>query len=168
MFNSSYSFRYCSHSKPKGQNSVITHILTFNCRKNQQYIVYVEEYPHSMFAIKFFLKNHRLSENKYKLITGFNDQIRVFSTCIKIMEYFYQKNPYSSFTIIGETLLNEPTYLNTKRFRVYKRILENLFSPFRFFHLSFPAKSAYMLVNKDKQIDKLPNIFEEMFNTQFQ
>lgn len=167
MFDSSYSFRYCSHTKPKGQYNVITHILTFNCNKNHQYIVNVEQYPHSMYAIKFYLKNHRLSDKKYKFITGLNDQIRVLATCIEIMLYFYNKNHYASFAIIGESSLDENTHNNTKRFRVYKRILENLFSPFRFLHLSFPNESAYILVNKDKQVDNLPHVFIEMFNNEY-
>lgn len=167
MFDSFYRFRYCTHTKPKGQYNVITHILTFNCSRNQQYIVNVEEYPHSMYAIKFHLKNHKLSKNKYKFITGLNDQIKIFSTCVEIMLYFYSKNHYASFAIIGESSLNENTRYNTKRFRVYKRILENLFSPFTFLHFSFPNESAYMLVNKEKQVDNLPHFFIEIFNAEY-
>lgn len=120
-----------------------------------------------MYAIKFYLKNHRFSESKYKFITGLNDPIKVLSTCIEIMTYFYNKNHFASFAIIGESSLNENSHNNTKRFRVYKRLLENFFSPFRFLHLSFPNESAYMLVNKDKQVDNLPHVFVGMFNSEY-
>ena len=164
MFNSSYEFRYCNHNNiKKGQYNVREHILTFSCKKANQYIVHVEEYPHFIYVIKFHLKSHRLSEKKYNLQTNLHDPLTVIGTCVEIMLYFYKKNPFASFAFIGANSLNEENVKNTKRFKVYRRIMENAFSPFTFNHLIYEDESAYVLLNKDNIEDNLFEKVEEIF-----
>lgn len=88
---------------------------TFNCRFNQQYIVNVERYDNEIYIIKFHLKNHSNSDNKYSILSGLHDMPRILATCIKIMLDIYDKNPYASFGFIGANSLGE-TQNNTKRF----------------------------------------------------
>ena len=164
MFDSSYKFRYCNYNNAKkGQYNVREHILTFSCKKKIQYIVRVEEYPHFMYVVKFYLKNHRLSDKKYNLLTNLHDPLSVIGTCVEIMLYFYAKNPSSSFAFIGANSLTEDSVKNTKRFRIYKRIMENSFSPFTFNHRIYEDESAYILLNKDNAEQNLLEKVEQVF-----
>lgn len=164
MFNSSYPFRYCNHEKTKkGQYHVLEHKLIFSCKKGNQYIVQVEQYPHHLYVIKFYLKQHRLSENKYSLLTNLHDPLQVIGTCIEILIYFYHKNPFASFAFIGANSLNEPVK-NTRRFKIYRKIMENSFSPLIFNHSVYEEESAYLLLNKDNAEDNVLEKIEKMFH----
>lgn len=166
MFDSSYSFRYCNHTKTqKGQYHVIEHILTFSSKTKHKYIVHVEEYPHSVYAIKFHLKAHSLSDKKYNIETNLKDPLRVIGTCVEIMLYFYHKNPYATLAFIGANSILETDRKNTRRFKIYKQIMENSFSVITFNHLVYENESAYILLNKDNLEVNLLEKIEQMFTS---
>ncbi len=148
MFDTHYEFRYINYRKAKPTDYFIKeHKLIFSSKSNQKYIVNVEEYKLHTYVIKFHLKSHSDSDNKYKLLTNQYDAVKILSTCVNIMLYFYKKDNLASFGFIGANLLDEDE-ANTKRFQVYKRIMENLFSPLYFHHYNIPEKSIYLLLNK--------------------
>ena len=132
-------------------------------------MVHVEEYPHYVHVLKFYLKNHRLSHKKYNLLTNLHDPLSVIGTCVEIMLYFYAKNPFASFAFIGANSLAEHTIKNTKRFRIYRRLMENSFSPFTFNHRTYEDKSAYVLLNKDNTeqniLEKVEKVFADCYLT---
>lgn len=149
MFNTVLPFRYVNNSKIEREGQrVIEHKLTFSCN-NHKYIVNVEQYECDLFVVKFYLHSHRLSKNKYKLLTDLNNAGPVIRTCLDILLFFYHKNPYSSFLVVGESGIKE-SQVETKRFLIYKRIFESLFSSVVFWHYTYPEKSAYMLLNKQQ------------------
>lgn len=163
MFNNSYTFFYVDRIRIKEKDIFfIRHKLAFTCRFNHRYIVDVEEYDNSMFVIKFYLKSHSGSDNKYKLRTRFYDANRVVMTCIRIMLSFYSKNPYSSFGFIGANDIEE-SETDTKRYIFYKKLMENFFSPVKFQHLEYKKKSAYLLLNRDNSEKELKRKIEELF-----
>jgi len=87
-----YPYRYIQHeTKQIGTYEVIEHQLTFTSRFNHQYMVIVEEYTYHIFVIKFYLKAHKNSKDKYKLITKQNDIQRIIATCLSIMNHFLEK-----------------------------------------------------------------------------
>lgn len=164
MFDSSYKFRYIQSNAIAGELFLKRHLLTFTCRFNHRYIVEVEEYEHEIFAIKFYLKAHADSSNRYKLLTHLNDAPKVFRTCIDIMLYFLERQPQASFIFLGAQLQTEKNEKNTKRFRVYKRIMENFFKPTGFAHYMQEESSIHLILNH-LQIDKNPNILKEIEKT---
>ena len=169
MFHAFYKFRYINNSTKnvKGQ-FVKEHKLTFCCEKGHQYIVNVEQYNFDLFAIKFYLKSHRFSENKYKLLTGHKNPTRVIRTCVEIIRYFLRENPFASFGFIGENSIAENTQSNTKRFRVYRRVMENFFSPLVFWHFVDDEKSLYLLLNRQKNesdiVEKIEGIIDDILS----
>lgn len=164
MFRNPYAFRYCNKTKTEeGGFVVIEHKLTFFCRFNHQYIVNVEEYPHEVFVVKFHLKSHSDSERRYQLLTEAHDPFRVIGTVLHIMLYFYKKYPYASFGFIGSPLEMEGK-TNTKRFRVYRQIMANYFSPVDFQHYLYAAASAYLMLNRHSQEENLLPQIEQMFS----
>lgn len=80
-------------------------LYTFKSPKSHQwYWVWVEVYEHDMYAIKFHLKAHRDSHDKYSLMTGLNEARPVINTCIAIMQEIAQLNPHASFGFIGANM----------------------------------------------------------------
>jgi hypothetical protein len=142
-------------------------IYTFNCKLNFQYIVNVEKYDCNVYIVKFYLKNHRHSKDKYRLLTGNRDAPRIIRTCINIMIDIYKINPYASFGFIGANSLNEAE-ANSKRFRVYRRAMENLFTPLKFSHHVYIEQSAYIMLNRNNKGEpELLEKIEKMFNDFF-
>jgi hypothetical protein len=60
----------------------------------------------------------------------------------------YNKNPYASFGFLGSHDIGQSTSF-TKRYRLYKKVMEFKFSPLKFKHFNNPNYSAYLLLNKD-------------------
>ncbi len=69
MFDASYPFRYIMSEHEEGELYQLVHKFTFRGPRNQLYIVIVEQYPLDVFALKFHLKCHSRSPNKYQLLT---------------------------------------------------------------------------------------------------
>lgn len=140
-------------------------LYTFrSSRSHQWYWVWVEVYEHDLYAVKFHLKAHRDSKNKYSLMTGLNEARPVIHTCIAIMREIADVNPHASFGFIGANMENEPTFL-TKRFRIYSRMMATYFGENEFAHYMIVSKSTYLLIRKS-ELEKepgLPEIFTDKF-----
>ena len=151
MFDSSYPFKYiCNRfDKAKSEDDVskTVHIFAFYGKKGHKYIVEVEQYEYHLYALKYYLKHHQDSSNKYKLTSRLNEMQPVIRTCLNIMLDLYSKDPLASFGFIGSPSLNETTN-HTQRHRIYSRVMENFFSPQSFQHYSDPGKSIYFIVNQ--------------------
>jgi len=129
-------------------------------RTKKWYIVRVEEYPNKFFGIKFYLKDDRLNPHKYNRLTGLNEPRPIINTCIAILMELAEQYPGSSFGFIGANLIGE-SEKETKRFRVYRRILTTYFSEEHYLHYQIIEKSAYALVCKHV-VEKNPNIIREI------
>lgn len=164
----SYSYNYRSNRKYKeGQMDVIEHSLTFFDKFNEKYIVRVEEYREiNVFVVKFYLARHKDKQNPYQALSKLNNPSRVIGTIIEIMVDFYNKNTNASFGFVGINLEGE-SKVNTKRFRIYKKIMELFFPPNKFLHYSNPSQSAYLLLNREqasqKRLEHIANFFNEIY-----
>ncbi|MBO6075030.1 MAG: hypothetical protein J6P74_07870 [Paludibacteraceae bacterium] len=136
-------------------------VYHFRSTKTKQwYIVRVEEYPNQFYGIKFYLKADSRSPRKYNRLTGLNEPRPVIYTCIAILMELAEQFPNASFGFIGANLIGESEW-ETKRFRVYRRILTTYFSEEHYFHYQIIEKSAYALVRKTV-INNNPNIINEI------
>ena len=149
MFDSCYKFGHCGHAQRSNEMVLTDHLLTFTCNRNHQYLVHVEQYDHLVFAIKFYLKAHQLSPRRFNLMTKFNDAPRILSTILQIVKSFEEKFPLASFAFLGAEQDGESSTYNTKRFRIYKPIMENLFSVSKFDHQYTEAESFYLMLNRE-------------------
>lgn len=131
--------------------------------------VWVEQYEHDIYAVKFHLKNHRLSKKKYNFQTNTFEPRTIVQTCINIMLDIYHENDCASFGFIGSNSEGEDVSM-TKRFRFYRTVIATSFSDKYFAHIEYPDKSAYLLVNKDNLsnnpdlIDKIEEAFIEQYD----
>lgn len=133
-------------------------------KSHQWYWVWVEVYDHHLYAVKFHLKAHRHSRDKYSLLTGLNEARSVINTCVAIMREIGNFNPHSSFGFIGANMKSETPYF-TKRFRVYSRMMATYFSEDVFEHYMLISKSAYLMIRKSEleRQPELPEIFTARF-----
>lgn len=114
--------------------------------------------------------------HKYGINSGLFEVRPVIYTCIRIiLEDIYAKDPLSSFGFIGS---NTTHYLengnikkldeiktedknNTRRYRIYKRIMLTFFSPDQFEHIYNEEFSSYVIIRK-RQIESNPNIIDDI------
>lgn len=163
MFDSSYSYRFIHKSKPITKDTYLwEYKYSFTCNKNHRYIVNVEEYKYDVFAVKFHLKAHSNSNYKYQLTVKNNYAPRILGTIVEIMLSIYQNNPKASFCYIGAASLDE-TQTITKRARIYRYMMVNLFSEVNFAHFPYSKYNAYLLVSKNNDTPKLVAKIEAMF-----
>ena len=146
MFDTSYPVRYIHHTTLPGA-PYTDHLLTFTCRFNHQYLIHVEEYAHLVFGVKFHLKAHQDSNRRYSLMTKFNDTPRVLATIVQAMKLFEVKHHLATFAFFGAELEGESAD-NTKRFRVYKPIMENFFNDAKYDHQFLASESFYLILNR--------------------
>jgi len=152
MFNEYYD--YVKIQRIKGSTNepfLFEHKFAFRAKNNHRYIVNVEEYEYQIFVVKFHLKEHANSVNKYKIVSNFGDTSRIINTCLHIMIDMYKEYPKASFGFIGVD----------KRYPIYKRIMENVFSPNKFVHINEDPYNAYLLFNKNSETTQ--NNVSEMF-----
>jgi hypothetical protein len=115
-----------------------------------------------MYAVKFHLKADRNSKYKYNRLTGLNEARPVINTCIAIMLEIKKSNLKASFGFIGSNLITESEN-ETKRFRVYKKIMATYFSYTNFEHIEIKEKSVYMMICRT-ELDKDENLIRKIEN----
>ena len=156
-----YPFTFVHRSRNCGQGILYVDIYRF--KSNLVYLVRVERYKHNMYAVKFYQKNHRLSPKKYQILSNTFEARRIIYTCMNIMFLLYKENPRASFGFIGANCENE-SQENTKRYRVYNKIVATQVSENIFKHVENMGKSAYMLINRD-ELKEYPDLVEEIERT---
>lgn len=97
------------------QNSFLKYKLLYSFKSpksHQWYWVWVEVYMHNMYAVKFHLKSHRDSRNKYSIMTGLNEPRAVVNTCVAIEFRHFGDTEKSTYILIRHKELAEhPTLI---------------------------------------------------------
>ena len=150
---SSYPYRFVQRvDEFDTSNTFLRYKLLYSFRSpktHMWYWVWVEAYEHDFYAVKFHLKNHRHSSNKYNLMTG-----------------LYEARPVG---FIGSNMENE-SEVNTKRFRVYRRFMATYFNEDHFVHFFNVKKSTYVMVRRSEldanpqMLDELDERFQQMYD----
>ncbi len=161
MFTDSFPYRYINHQHFKEPFNSIWHNYSFTGKSKKRYIVVAEEFNYNVFAVKFYLQEHKSCEHKYQKLTGLNECSRVITTVAKIIIEIINKNPYASFVFIGSNSVGEDLK-DTKRFRLYSQIIQNLVSPLLFEHHYSIHYSAYIMINRHRSENNLLQLIEEM------
>lgn len=149
MLRDAYPFYFIQRNSGT-DNDVFREILLYrfkSSKSNLVYIVRVEVFEYNVYGIKFYLKNHSLSPNKYRLLTKTNEPRRIIYTCINIMLSIYESDPMASFGFVGANGMDEDCVC-TKRYRFYSRIIATYISDSKFYHKENKDHSAYMLINR--------------------
>lgn len=147
MLENAYPFYFIQKDKESSSGLLYVSLYRFKSSKsNLVYIVRVECYEYHIYAVKFYLKSHALSKDKYKMLTNTYEPRKIINTCINIMLSIYEADPRASFGFVGANGFGEDVNC-TKRYRVYSRMIATYFSNNYFYHKENIEKSAYMLIN---------------------
>ncbi|MCG2612792.1 hypothetical protein LZZ85_00815 [Terrimonas sp. NA20] len=165
MFDAGYPFTKLNHSRPKpiGEYNVIEHTYAFRGKTGKRYIAIAEEYNYFTYIIKFCLQERKIHEDRFTRLSRLNECSRVLTTIGQIIKELYQKNPYASFGFIGSPLPEEAKE-NTKRFKLYSKVVRQVVSPVAFEHRESAKHSAYVLINRDNPEENLLKKMEKMFD----
>lgn len=157
-----------AHNKPN-----LVSITTYNFKTpGHMYLVEVEKFKHNTYVIKYFLKQHKKNKNRYNLSSNEFKCRPVVITVINILAEILNKNPLSCFAFIGAHTIEkglppEPKD-NTKRFRVYRRLVENKIGPQTFTHFESQIGSSYLLINnKVEDVEAAKEAITKMFKSEF-
>lgn len=131
------------------------HLFSFRDERNgTRYIITMEEYNHKVFEVSFCRKSELKSKRRFNILTGLYSNgpgaARVIRTCIEAMIYFYRKDASCSFFFVGAAG-DEESLDNSKKYRLYGKIMKNLFSPATFSHYERNQTSTYLLLNKSQE-----------------
>ncbi len=168
MFISSFPFKKInSQSRIIDNVHLVEHNYQFRGKSNKRYIVVCEQYDFNVYAVKFYAVDHKFCANKFKRLTGNSEGSRIITTVSKIMIELLKDNPFASFAFVGSPLLNEEQS-NTKRFKLYAKVVGNLVGPIFFEQHFDESKSAYILLNKNNEdkfiLDKIQALFSSIYD----
>ena len=127
-----------------------TDLWSFRSSKShKRYIVEVEHFDSHFFGVKFYWKGVMLSEHRYSYLTNDFEPRTTVMSCIMVMLNYFEHDRCASFVFIGANDMGvAKTNVPSRRFRFYRRLMLNIFSPTNFIQASDPNNSIYLLVNR--------------------
>ncbi|GAA4795334.1 hypothetical protein GCM10023231_24690 [Olivibacter ginsenosidimutans] len=180
MFDGSYHFQKVGNQIPNGR-PYLERLLTFTFRtdpvskrnKGHIYIVEVEKYNHNIYVIKYYPKRLKNSPKRFNILTGEKKCSKIVGTCLQIMLYILERDKFANFGFLGSNSYDpstqkEESKSNTKRFRVYKRAMENTFGDENFTHFNDIESSVYIIMNNNNDnhettVQQASDMFEYLF-----
>lgn len=147
MFEQHFPYRYINHQLEKEPFEHISHNYSFRGKNDKRYIVTVEQYEENIYCAKFYLQEHKSCIHKFSRFSEQNECSRVIQTVAVILIDLLGKNPFASFLFIGANSIGEEKD-NTRRYKLYKRIVEQKLSAVKFEHHFIDKYSSYIVLNK--------------------
>lgn len=136
----------------------------------RKYLVEVRQYDEHLYTVDFYAKVR--SVHRYRLRTHQHAAGKLGATVLAIIARTIQQDAQACFGFIAAAMLTETTDENTKRFRLYKAMLEQKINPQRYTVDTISEQSSIFVlpVNKAAQpavrqsiIDAYEIIFQETF-----
>lgn len=145
----SYEYKFIRRDRniPGEEQIRIRHSYGFvSSLSKAEYRVYIDECPHNLLVIKFFLKDDATNKARYNKLSHLGEPRNVVYTCIRILlDEFIKKNDRYSISFVGSNKIGE-SIANTKRFRLYSRIMATVINPEKYLHMADEDSSAYLVV----------------------
>lgn len=158
-----------THPVNDKSSHLTSYVFKFFSLKNKlHYIVRVELHDNNFYAIKFYAKKDRKSDNKYNNVTNKGDVANILISCAKPIPYILKLNPLASFGFIGSRTIDRYSNKvegleNNQRFKLYNYHLPQLIGSETFLHISFKSASSYALINrKVENIDVYKEVVKTM------
>ena len=136
----------------------------------RKYLVEVHAYADHLYTVDFYAKVNNV--HRYRLRTNQQAAGKLGGTVLAIMAGILRQDPQACFGFIAAALLAETSDENTKRFRLYTRMLELKINPLHYTITTKPSGSSiFVLPNpvaanqrlKQGIIARYESIFRESF-----
>lgn len=148
---------------------LFTNVYRFKSTETKlTYLIRAEYHSEEVFGIKFYAKAHQKSSRKYSLLTNKGHALRIFITCASIVPKLLKTYPTASFGLIGSRLIDEQNKEiespnQNIRYRIYHRLIQDLFGYQTFAHFAYPEISGYLLLNRVNNVENKKTAIESMF-----
>lgn len=172
MFESAgYELKFIQKQRIRDNSAhLYSFIYKFNSPVTKiQYILKADYHQNNIFAIKFYAKKDRKSDNKYSKITNKGDVQNILLTCLTILPILLKDYPDASFCFIGSPSIDKKSnrienFSNNQRFRIYRDFVSRLIGEQTFAHFEYKSISGYSLINrKNKDLEQYEKTIREMF-----
>ncbi len=146
MFNTVLPYRFvqrnCNQTEGRASwlDEDIYKFFIHSPSSRRKYLVEVHAYPDHLYTVDFYAKVHDV--NRYRLRTNQHAAGQMGGTVLDIIAGIIRADPQACFGFIAAAMLHEISDANTKRFRLYTRILELKINPLRNKLVLRPLQSA--------------------------
>lgn len=141
-----YEARFISrNTNATGETFDLWHFAS--SKTGRRYIVNVEIYGGDLHFVKFFPRQYKGHPDRFSVLTGDNEPRTIVRTIIHILVNYARNNASSSFAFIAASC-NGEGHSNTKRFRFYSHMMEELFDSEQFSHHTNEELSLYMMLRR--------------------
>lgn len=156
MFDKSYPFKklFVKDFRKNGHGYLVSKTTyTFRTEASVDYLIEVEEYQSNIFIIKFCPKKLKKHPKRFNILTGEHIMPRIVGTCIQVMLSIIKKNNLASFGFLGSNTIVFGKYSegkeDTKRYRIYKYVVQNYIGEETFSHKTDKKNSTYLVINRN-------------------
>lgn len=112
----------------------------------RKYLVEIHAYENHLYTADFYAKVNNI--NRYRLRTNQQAAGKLGGTVLAILAEVLRQDPQACFGFIAAAMTNETSDANTKRFRLYKRMLELKINVLRFEVVTRPETSSIFVLPK--------------------
>lgn len=136
----------------------------------RKYLVEIHAYENHLYTADFYAKVNNV--NRYRLRTNQQAAGKLGGTVLAILADVLRQDPQACFGFIAAAMVHENSDANTKRFRMYKHMLEQKINPQRYQVITIPEQSrifvmpmpqADNLLVRQEIISRYEGIFQEVF-----
>jgi len=136
----------------------------------RKYLVEIDAYENHLYTADFYAKVNNV--NRYRLRTNQQAAGKLGGTVLAILADVLRQDSQACFGFIAAAMLNESSDANTKRFRMYTKMLELKINPMRYEVVTRRDQSAIFVVPAaiagdqvlvDSIIARYEDIFREAF-----
>jgi hypothetical protein len=168
LFRSPYPFKLQFSKEVTGEPYIRYHQFAFRGKYKLRYIIWVEEFPNLVYGISFFLTKLLQSKKRYEMLTNKQDAFRIFATCLEVIDQIRREHPGASFLFTAAHSAEEEKDKPNKRFRIYRRMMADAYSPVEFYHYELEYKNTYLMISRAHEDPQLvANAITEMLNTNY-
>lgn len=166
MFDSVYDITKVSARSSLPNEDHIRRILyRFKTKSGERYLIFVTEFPEQFNTIDFCRTSQQYSRNQFTELTGKADAIRIISTVVRLMITLLEEgyDEAVNFGFIGARMSKNENGKSSKRFRIYRMIMQNLIDRVKYIHLEDELLDAYVVLNKNADHKKVLKVARNAF-----
>lgn len=132
----------------------------FSPKTRLHYVLTADYHDNDFFAIKFYAKKDKRSDNKYSKVVNKGDVGNILVTCAKVVPILLSKYPKASFGFIGSRTIDfysnkVENYIRNQRYRLYTYHVPQMIGLKSFEHIAYENASSYVLLNRNNNDLKL-------------
>lgn len=176
MFNTILLYRFVQRNRNRTEGRTswlyedIYKFFIHSPSSRRKYLVEVHAYADHLYTVDFYAKVHDV--NRYRLRTNQQAAGQLGGTVLDIIAGIIRADPQACFGFIAAAMLDEISDESTKRFKLYKRMLELKIDARRNVTLTKPETSSIFilpnalannLLMQQLITDRYEHIFREAF-----